>query len=149
MSFSWRTCAHSTYRLPQDYEEAMRFYTQAAELGSVEAMYLRGTLLQEQGQHALAVEAYKQACTDTSIKQALCLNRGQKGLPPCVVTSYFNLGIIYQDGSKDVPLNYDETIKWWSLAAAELFAPALFNLGVLYLNGSGTARGGRMCMDSI
>lgn len=132
--------AKSTYRLSQDLEAAQSCYARAAALGSAEAMYLRGAALQEQGLHALAADSYKQAVAESAVRQAACIDRSRKGLPHYIVTSYFNLGIIYQDGSHDVPTNYDETKKWWSLAAQESFAPALYNLGVMFLNGTGGQR---------
>lgn len=131
---------NTAYRLPQNLELAAELYNRAAALGSSEALYLRGTILQEQGRHADAVKCFRDACRDDAILYARCLDRSRRDLPPYIVASFFNLGVLYQDGSKDLPVNVQETIKWWTLAADQQFAPALFNLGVLYLNGQGVAR---------
>lgn len=131
---------NTAYGLPQNLDLAADHYERAAALGSAEAHYLRGTIFQERGQHNDAARCFRAACGDDSIKYACTLDRARRDLPPYIVASFFNLGILYQDGSKDLPVNISETIKWWNLAANQQFAPALFNLGVLYLNGQGVAR---------
>lgn len=46
----------------------------------------------------------------------------------------YNLGVMYHKG-QGVPLNYDEAIKWYRLAASQGNANARNNLGVMYENG--------------
>jgi TPR repeat protein len=52
------------------------------------------------------------------------------------VTSQFNLGVSYDQGS-GVPQDYAEAVKWFRLAAEQGYAKAQFNLGNMYDDGKG------------
>jgi TPR repeat protein len=47
------------------------------------------------------------------------------------------LGLLYYRGSKDVPRDEAEALKWFRLAAERGDAAAEFNLGVMYSEGQG------------
>lgn len=49
----------------------------------------------------------------------------------------FQLGLIYNVGAPGIEANASEAVKWWTLAAEYGNAVAMFNLGVLMMNGSG------------
>lgn len=58
--------------------------------------------------------------------------------------SIFELGLIYQQGienrelkSTEVLKNNEDAVKWWKLSAALGSATAMFNLGVMLINGTG------------
>ena len=44
-------------------------------------------------------------------------------------------------GTNDVPVNYEESIHWWREAAQQNFAPAVYNLGVMFHTGTGVKQG--------
>ena len=48
-----------------------------------------------------------------------------------------SLGLIYDSGELGVPKNHKTAFKWFSLAAKQGYAPAQFNVGVMYANGEG------------
>ncbi len=51
----------------------------------------------------------------------------------------FELGLMYDIG-KDLPQNFEEAMKWYTLAANNGSAGAMHNIGILYLNGSGVQK---------
>lgn len=50
-----------------------------------------------------------------------------------------NVGLLYYEG-KGVPQNYEEAIKWYTLAASQGYPDACFNLAVAYSDGKGVER---------
>ena len=51
-------------------------------------------------------------------------------------TAQFNLGVSYDNG-QGVPQDYQEAVRWYTLAAEQGLALAQFNLGFRYANGEG------------
>eukprot|EP00178_Gracilaria_changii_P014903 TRINITY_DN4183_c0_g1_i1.p1 TRINITY_DN4183_c0_g1~~TRINITY_DN4183_c0_g1_i1.p1 ORF type:complete len:517 (-),score=104.38 TRINITY_DN4183_c0_g1_i1:2246-3796(-) len=49
----------------------------------------------------------------------------------------FQLGLIYNQGAPGVEPNPEEAVRWWKLSAGLGNPVAMFNLGVMFLNGSG------------
>ena len=49
----------------------------------------------------------------------------------------FQLGLLYNQGAPEVPVDSELAVKWWSISAALGSPTAMFNLGVMHLNGSG------------
>lgn len=49
----------------------------------------------------------------------------------------FQLGLIYNQGAKGLEASTSEAVRWWRLSAGLGNSVAMFNLGVMYMNGSG------------
>ena len=49
----------------------------------------------------------------------------------------FQLGLIYNQGARDVEPDAAEAVRWWRVSASLRNPVAMFNLGVMYMNGSG------------
>lgn len=49
----------------------------------------------------------------------------------------FQLGLIYNTGAPGVTPDAEEAVRWWRVAASYQNAVAMFNLGVMAMNGSG------------
>lgn len=52
-------------------------------------------------------------------------------------TAAFQLGLIYNQGCDGILPDAKEAVRWWIVAARLGNAVAMFNLGVMYMNGSG------------
>ena len=116
--------------VPQDYEEAARWYRLAADQGHASAQYNLGVsyafgrgVPQDHGE---AVRWYRLAA--------------DQGL----ANAQFRLGRAYHDG-RGVPQDYEEAVRWYRLAADWGHPGAQNNLGVMYANGPGRAAGLRHC----
>jgi TPR repeat protein len=94
--------------VPQNYEQAVKWYTKAAEQGDVYAQVSLGLMYQYGGgvpqNYEQAVKWYTKAA-----------EQGE-------VYAQFNLGSMYRNG-QGVPQNYKEAYIWASLAAAHSPAP--------------------------
>jgi CS domain/Sel1 repeat len=49
----------------------------------------------------------------------------------------FQLGLLYNQGCEGLEANPEEAVRWWTVSAKLGNPVALFNLGVMYMNGSG------------
>lgn len=49
----------------------------------------------------------------------------------------FQLGLIYNQGAPGLEVNPKEAVRWWRVSASLGNPVAMFNLGVMYMNGSG------------
>lgn len=49
----------------------------------------------------------------------------------------FQLGLIYNSGTDEIAVNNEEAVKWWQVSAGLGNSVAMFNLGVMKMNGSG------------
>lgn len=100
--------------VPQDYDEAVKWYRKAAVHGDATAQYNLG-FFYDQGKgvsqdYAEAVEWYRKAA--------------EQGY----AAAQNNLGVCYYAG-KGVPQDYDEAVKWYRKAAEQGHAVAQFSLG--------------------
>ncbi|HLW15528.1 MAG TPA: tetratricopeptide repeat protein [Flavobacteriaceae bacterium] len=99
------------------YQEAIKYYKEAAEKGSMKAMkklaymYIMGEGGSRNYQEAL--KWFKQAA-----------NLGD-------VNSIYNVGLIYDTGS-GVEINYEQALKWYKKAAEKNHRLAKYNIGYLY-----------------
>lgn len=133
------------YPIKQDIREAIRQYELAAIEGSGEAMFLLATIWHYGGESVdcditKAVDCYKRCIRDQQADQDHLLSQRGKFLNRHRATALFNLGIIYQSCEKEgyPDRDYDQALSWWHQAAEEGFAPAMYNLGVVYLKGLGS-----------
>jgi TPR repeat protein/S1-C subfamily serine protease len=106
--------------VPQDYKEAVKWYTKAAEQGYASAQYNLGAMYAE-GQ--VVPQDYKEA-----------VKWYTKAAEQGYASAQFNLGTMYGNG-QGVPQDYKEEVKWYTKAAEQGYASAQFNLGVMYGNG--------------
>jgi len=108
--------------VPQDYEEAVKWYRLAANQGNAYAqvnlgtMYDNGTGVPQDDEEA--VKWYRLAAEQNDVD-------GQS-----------NLGMMYEHG-QGVPQDYEEAVKWYRLAADQGNAQAQANLGKMYYYGRG------------
>ena len=108
--------------VPQDFEEAVKWYRLAAAQGNVPAQYSLG-LAYEKGQGVR--QDYQEGMKWYRIAAAREDEWAQT-----------RLGSIYAEG-KGVPQDYQEAVKWYRLAAAQGYAPAQSSLGLAYEKGQG------------
>jgi TPR repeat protein len=108
--------------IPQDYNEAAKWFTKAAQQGLADAQNNLGTIYSD-GQGVLqdyneAVKWYTKASQQGHSK------------------AQYNLGLMYSTG-QGVPQDYNEAAKWFTKAAALGLAEAQINLGAMYYFGNG------------
>jgi hypothetical protein len=108
--------------VPQDYKEAIKWFTKAAEQGVAGAQFNLG-LMYAEGQGV--PQDYKEA-------NKWCTKAAEQG----VAEAQFNLGLMYDKG-QGVPQDYKEAAKWYTKAAEQGVARAQYNLGVMYDKGQG------------
>ena len=109
----------------QDYAEAAKWFSMAAEKGEANAQIYLGVMY-ENGEgvtqdYSEAMKWYRKAA--------------EKG----EAVAQFNLGLMYNDG-KGVDQDYAEALKWYRMAAEQGNAGAQNNLGVMYEKGYGVAQ---------
>lgn len=105
---------------PVNYVQALRFLTQAAELGQAVAQYRLGTMY-ELGR-GMPVDLVKAAHW-----YELSAGQGNR-------KAMHNLGVLYSRGTA-VPKNMPLAVTWFARAAALGLADSQFNLAVLYERG--------------
>jgi hypothetical protein len=108
--------------VPQDYDEALRWYRKAADQGNavgedgVGYVYLNGRGVPQD--YAEALSWFRKAAD-------LGDARGEK-----------DLGLMYEHGA-GVPQDYNEALRWLRKAADQRYAPAEYDLGNMYYYGRG------------
>ncbi|MEQ8369917.1 MAG: SEL1-like repeat protein [Alphaproteobacteria bacterium] len=110
--------------IPQDYDEAARWFREAALAGHPDAQFSLGVLYQ----NGLGVG---QDSTEAIIWFLSAAEIGH-------AEAQHNMGVAYSRGI-GVPQNMDQAVKWFRRAAAQGLATAQFNLGAIYdtgLNGA-------------
>jgi TPR repeat protein len=117
--------------VPMDLQQAIRWYTKAAEVGHTTAQLNLGVMYAN-GQGVLrdyqqAVHWYTKAAGE-----------GHAG-------AQLNLGVMYANG-QGVPQDYQQAVHWYAKAAEAGYAKAQFNLGVLYTNGQGVPQNYQQAM---
>ncbi len=113
--------------VPQNYAEAMKWFSKAADQGHIDAQYSLGVMYANgQGVPQNDTEAVKW--------YRLAADQG-------LGTAQNNLGVMYASGrwrnGPGVSLDYGEAVKWYRLAADQGNADAEYNLGFMYANGQG------------
>ena len=111
--------------VPQDYKEAVKWYTKAAELGDVDAQNNLGAMF-DNGEGV--VQDYKEA-----------FKWFTKAAEQGDVDAQYNLGDMYGKG-EGVPQDYKEAVKWYTKAAEQGDVDAQCNLGHMYGNGEGVPK---------
>jgi TPR repeat protein len=107
--------------VPQDYNEAVGWYTRAADLGNIKAM-LKLAVVQREGLPGVPPNLP----SSTSWLQ----RAGEMGSIPAAL----ELGRAYQAGIGTAP-NPQEAVKWYEIASAGGAVSAEYGLGTLYKNG--------------
>jgi len=102
--------------VPQNYKNAVKWYTRAAEQGNADAQE-NPIFLAKQG--------------DADARSSLT-SLAEQG----IATAQFKLGWMYSNGNS-VPQDYKAGVKWYTLAAEQGHAGAQNNLGLMYSNGKG------------
>ena len=106
----------------QDYNEAVKWYRLAADLGDAEAQNKLGRMY-------ASGEGVKRDYLEALKWFRLSANQG-------FPNAQFNLGTMYEDG-EGVTQDYNEAVKWYRLAADQGFPDAQFGLACMYANGQG------------
>ena len=120
--FDLGVCYDNGYAVPQNYEEAAKWYRMAAEQGNADAQNNLGNLYYNGNgvpqSYTESLKWYRMAAEQNDAN-------GQQNL----ATQFF-----YGEG---VTQSYEEAVKWLRMAAEQGQAIAQENLGFCYLNGSG------------
>ncbi|MCL2296237.1 MAG: sel1 repeat family protein [Methanomassiliicoccaceae archaeon] len=134
--------------VPQNYEEAAKWFRRSAEQDDFAAFCIRVLLydvgLEKSDDHEEIAKRFREAAEAglgpefsseppgrTSIRWLkLSAEHGNVG-------SQRNLGFAYQEGMDGVPQDYEESAKWIRLAAENGDTMAQSNLSFLYKNGLG------------
>jgi hypothetical protein len=103
--------------------EAVKWFTQAAEQGEVDAAYYL----------AKAYETGKGVKESPEDAQLWYQKAADLGYPP----AQFSVGLMYYMGSNGMKHDYEEAIKWYKLAAQRGLSDAQNSLGVIYWEGHG------------
>ena len=144
--------------VPQNSQEAAKWFRKAAEQGEAHSQYVLGKLYDEgkgvPRAYQEAVKWYRKAADQglASAQGDLGLMYGEgRGVPQDaqeavkwfrkaaeqgVAQAQFNLGLAYQLG-RGVPQDAQEAVKWFRKAAEQGIAQAQFNLGAAYYSGRG------------
>lgn len=109
----------------KDYEQAVGFYRQAAELGDAEGEYSLGYMYAK-GQGVIQNEA---------TAKEWYLKAAKQGYSP----AQYSLGRMYENG-KGIPRDYAGALKWYRLSADQGHVKAQTNLGGMYFRGKGVAK---------
>jgi TPR repeat protein len=103
--------------------EAYRWYEQAAYEGDIESQITMGDWYY-QGEHLpknvlTGLKWYGKAAAQNS------------------PYAQYSVGVIYLQGSEEVPMDYEQAINWLQKAANQGFAAAQYTLGKMYYSGTG------------
>ena len=110
--------------VPEDNQEAVRWYRKAAEQGYAEAQYNLGVVY---GKGEGVAEGDREA-----------VKWYRKAAEQGFASAQFNLGSMYLRG-EGVPEDNQEAVKWYRKAAEQGYARAQLNLGNMYGKGEGVA----------
>jgi TPR repeat protein len=122
----WMTRLGTLYNfgfgVKEDYKEAAKWYSKAADRGYAFAQFNLGVMYEN----------------GLGVKQdyAVALKLYQKAVEQGDVDAEFKMGVMYANGF-GVERNYTEALKWYTKAASYGYADAQYNIGVLYANGLG------------
>ncbi len=113
---------HVGRNVGQDYNEAIKWFSKAAEQGNAKAQYELGQMY-ENGQsvvqnYSLAFEWYAKSSIQSYAKAQYCLGR------------------FYKDGI-GTGRDYNQALSWFTMAAGQGMNEAQFELGVMYFKGHG------------
>jgi TPR repeat protein len=108
--------------IPQDYNEAARWYRMAAEKGDVAAQIRLATMY-------YWGEGIPQDYNEAARWYRMAAEKGY-------AKAQFNLGNMYHEG-EGVPQDYNEAARWYRMAAEKGYAKAQIDLGYAYLLGKG------------
>ena len=140
----------------EDYKEAFKWFTKAAEKGHTDAQYGLGVMYHAgkyvSQSNEKAFKWYKKAAesghTDAQYRLGVMYNIGQ-GVPQAPQEAFkwwtkaanndhtdaqYRLGLIYSNG-KDVPRSNEEAFKWFTKAAEKGHTDAQYMLGIIYRDG--------------
>ncbi len=112
--------------IKQDFNEAYKWYQQAAALGYDEAEFSMGKML-EKGEG-----------TERDYEQAL--GWYQKAAAQGNVPAIYNVGYLYGKGFLKSGADYKQAATWWNKAADLNHAPAMYALSTLYRAGVGVEK---------
>jgi localization factor PodJL len=108
--------------VPQNYDEAVKWYDRAARAGLMPAVFRLGTFYEK----GLGVKR------DTDIARRYYLQAAQRGNAKAM----HNLAVLDADGGGK-GANYNSAAQWFRRAADRGVADSQFNLGILYARGIG------------
>jgi TPR repeat protein len=120
--------------IKQDYDQAARYFAEAARQGNAEGMY-NLALMYDRGlgvkkDHSLATQFFEKAALQTpTLPKTNLPNNG-------VAEAQHALGLRYYNGI-DVTKNFATAAKWYRRAAENGCGSAANNLGLMYADGGG------------
>jgi TPR repeat protein len=117
----------------QDYEEAFKWFHQAAERGQLKAQYMSG-LMWYKGEKKIVF-----GDSDANAKFAYALSEFQRAADKGEPESQFYVGLMYIKGD-GVKKDVSEGIKWYRKSAEQGHMLAQKSLGFMYYLGDGVAK---------
>ena len=149
------------YGVQQNYKEAIKYFTKAAEQGNADAQYNLGQIYRNghgsSKDYLIAAKWYRKAAEQGHIKAQRIMGYlyefgygvtqsyveaikwYRKAAEQGNADAQINLGNMYYIG-KGISLNYEETVKWYRKSAEQENAIAQAFLGHMYNEGLGVAR---------
>ena len=106
------------YHEKQDMTKAIKYYQKAADMGNYIGIINLAIIYQSSNNGLKAIEYYERAA-----------KMDQTG------AAYYNWGTIYYFGCGEIAKNHQKAYELFTESANANYAPAQYNLGVMYLNG--------------
>lgn len=106
------------YHEKQDMTKAIEYYQKAADMGNYIGLINLAVIYQSSNNGLKAIEYYERAA-----------KMDQTG------AAYYNWGTIYYFGCGEIAKNHQKAYELFTESANANYAPAQYNLGVMYLNG--------------
>jgi hypothetical protein len=127
-----------------DKPRAFGLLRQAAALHSGLAWCLLGACYQNgngvPADPAEALRCYTHCVAPAQRAWDAALDRARRGIPAHTLTALFSMGVLLAAGAEGIAPDIAAARDCWLECAAAHFAPALYNLGVLHLEGTGVSR---------
>lgn len=119
-----------------DIEKAIEYYKKAADKGNYSGLINLATIYQTGNGVAIdaykAVEYYERAC-----------RIDHNGM------AYYNLATVYHQGCGVIQKNYQKAFELYQKSVELNYAPAQYNLGIMYINGESVKKNRKVGMSYI
>jgi TPR repeat protein len=112
--------------VPKDFSSAFKLFESASKYGNADAIYYQGECL-----------FLGKGTTINYDKAVKCF---EEALQLECWRSADQLGVIYRNGLTGAPPNYEIAFRYFSIAADKNIPSAIFNLGVMIINGEGVKK---------
>src|SRR5262249_20466307 len=127
--------------VPQNYQTAKNWYKKAADLGNADAMGNLGALFESGRGGPQSLETAREwYVKGAALKGRVAMHNLGGGAPQCAEAGRFATPTAMLENGRGTSKNLAEAKFWYERAAALEYAPALNDLGRLYLAGAGVPK---------